>query len=283
MCTIFTRREAERLLLEQWVLKDRCRVVSVLGLGGIGKSALSVTFMHQVAPAFQHVVFRSLRDAPHARTFWPAACKSSRLSSCRPCQAASSDAWTCCWPASRRSAGCLVLDNLETFLQEHDQEGRFRAGYEDYTALLGRVAQTPHQSCLLLTSRESPPELEPLESNRASVRALRLAGLEPEACEHLFEVGRGWYPTRSAAPGAALCGQPAGPENRRRGHRRALRGRGELLPSSTRTVIFSNIRSLLAEQFARLSALEQALLTWLAIVREPLAVAELQVADASSF
>src|SRR3989442_8194360 len=43
----FYGREAERLQLEQWVVKERCQVVSVLGMGGIGKSALSVTFMHQ--------------------------------------------------------------------------------------------------------------------------------------------------------------------------------------------------------------------------------------------
>src|SRR5205809_4810610 len=60
----FYGREAERVQLEQWVLQERCRVVSVLGMGGIGKSALSVTFMHQVASSFQAVVFRSVRDAP---------------------------------------------------------------------------------------------------------------------------------------------------------------------------------------------------------------------------
>src|SRR6266516_8033620 len=41
----FYGREAERVLLEQWVQQERCQVVSVLGMGGIGKSALSVTFM----------------------------------------------------------------------------------------------------------------------------------------------------------------------------------------------------------------------------------------------
>ena len=52
---------------------------------------------------------------------------------------------------------------------------------------------------------------------------------------------------------------------------------GEIAPFlEQETVIFSNIRGLLAEQFARLSATEQALLFWLAVVREPLGVAELQ-------
>src|SRR5947209_16506889 len=60
----FYGREAERLQLEQWVLEEHCQVVSVLGMGGIGKSALAVTFMHQVASAFEAVVFRSVRDTP---------------------------------------------------------------------------------------------------------------------------------------------------------------------------------------------------------------------------
>ncbi len=40
---------AERLQLEQWVLQEHCQVISVLGIGGIGKSALSVSLKHQVA------------------------------------------------------------------------------------------------------------------------------------------------------------------------------------------------------------------------------------------
>src|SRR5437899_218664 len=43
---------------------ERCRVVSVLGLGGIGKSALAARLMHEVAARFQVVIWRSLRDAP---------------------------------------------------------------------------------------------------------------------------------------------------------------------------------------------------------------------------
>jgi transcriptional regulator with XRE-family HTH domain len=60
----FYGREQELVTLTQWVVEERCRVVSVLGLGGIGKSALTVTLMRQVAEHFQVVLFRSLRDAP---------------------------------------------------------------------------------------------------------------------------------------------------------------------------------------------------------------------------
>src|SRR5262249_22372131 len=61
---LFYGREEELARLTQWIVQDRCRVVSVLGMGGIGKSTLSVKLMHQVAEDFEVIIFRSLRDAP---------------------------------------------------------------------------------------------------------------------------------------------------------------------------------------------------------------------------
>jgi hypothetical protein len=61
-----------------------------------------------------------------------------------------------------------------------------RAGYEGYGQLLRRVAETEHQSCLLLTSRERPIDLLSLEGSRVPVRTLRLARLDADACEQLL-------------------------------------------------------------------------------------------------
>src|SRR5205814_1751589 len=56
----------------------------------------------------------------------------------------------------RTSRVLLVLDNLEVLLEEGEVLGRLRPGFEAYGHLLRRVAETTHQSCLLLTSREKP-------------------------------------------------------------------------------------------------------------------------------
>ena len=182
----FYDREEEVDMLAQWVLQERCRVVSVLGLGGIGKSALAVNLMHQVAPHFQVVLWRSLRDAP-------------------PCEALLDDCLQVLspqplWEVStsleerlgllleylREVHVLLVLDNLEMLLAEGEGTGHMRAGYEDYAHLLRRVAETAHQSCLLLTSREKPIDLVSLEGSRTPVRFLRLDGLDARASEQLL-------------------------------------------------------------------------------------------------
>jgi len=81
----------------------------------------------------------------------------------------------------------LVLDNLETLLEEGEITGHMRPGYEGYARLLRWMATAEHQSTLLLTSREKPSELVPLEGSRTPVRSLRLEGLERDASEQLLE------------------------------------------------------------------------------------------------
>src|SRR2546421_5337506 len=50
--TSFYGRESELIALEQWVLEDRCRLVILLGLGGIVKTTLSIRFAQEITPHF---------------------------------------------------------------------------------------------------------------------------------------------------------------------------------------------------------------------------------------
>ncbi|MFL5705305.1 MAG: NB-ARC domain-containing protein, partial [Ktedonobacteraceae bacterium] len=120
----FYGRVGEVAMLTQWVVQEHCRVVSVLGLGGIGKSALAVSVMHQVAPHFEVVIWRSLRNAP--------ACE-ALLDQCLQVLAPQSLGLV---PTSlerrldlllehlRTRRALVVLDNLETLLEEGVDTGR---------------------------------------------------------------------------------------------------------------------------------------------------------------
>ncbi len=85
-----------------------------------------------------------------------------------------------------------MLDNPETLLVGGDPEGGYLPSYEGYGRLIQRLTEAAHQSCVLLTDREKPKEIEPLEEVRAPVRSLRLTGVdEPTARGLLADKGLG--------------------------------------------------------------------------------------------
>ena len=142
-------REAELGILARWILEEHCRVVSVLGMGGIGKSALAVSLMHQLADHFEVMIWRSLRDAPPFEAFLDDCLRRSRLSrwgSCRPIWKGAS---ICCWNTWLAGAHSLVFDNLEILLEEGVDTGRLCPGFEGYGKLLQRWprASTRAVSC----------------------------------------------------------------------------------------------------------------------------------------
>jgi WD40 repeat protein/transcriptional regulator with XRE-family HTH domain len=271
----FYGRQEELALLSQWVGEARCRVVSVLGMGGIGKSALAVSAMHRLAAQFEVVLWRSLRDAPSCSALVDGCLQVLASHLLRDLPDSLEERLGLLMEQLRTRRVLLVLDNLEMLLEEGEGTGHMRAGFEGYARLLRRMGETRHQSCLLLTSREKPADLVPLEGSRAPVRALRLAGLDAEAGVQLLAE-------------KDVVGSPHDRERLvevYRGNPLALKivaqsivdlFGGEIIPFLQQSeVVFGGVRELLDEQWARLSALEQTVLCWLAILREPVSLEDL--------
>src|SRR3989454_1038307 len=114
----FYGREGELATLAQWVVQERCRVVSVLGMGGIGKSALAVHVMHRLAEHFDVVIFRSLRDAPSCEALLETCLQvlSPELLALVP--QSLERRLSLLLEQLRTSRVLLVLDNLESLLSE---------------------------------------------------------------------------------------------------------------------------------------------------------------------
>jgi WD40 repeat protein/transcriptional regulator with XRE-family HTH domain len=273
----FRGRENELERLGQWLLGDRCHLVALVGMGGLGKTVLAAKLAHDLAPHFDCIFWRSLANAPPFESWLSDAI---HFLSAQQTAVPEGGADLALLPDLLRERRCLlVLDNWETVLAPGDRLGLYRAGYEQYGQLLRLLGSTSIQSSLVVTSREEPPEVGLLAGEHAAVRSFRLGGLGEAASQAiLLDKGlRGdavaWRALVERYGGNALALKMAG---------QAI---GELFggdivafltyATATFGAVFGGIRRLLDQQFARLSPLGQTLLYWLAISREAVSFTEL--------
>jgi WD domain, G-beta repeat/NB-ARC domain len=264
----FAGREVEVAELTHWIVQERCRLVMLLGMGGIGKSILASFLGSRLAPQFEAVLWRSVRDAPSCEEL------------VADCITFFSETPPAAFPATLeqrinqllarlQAHHCLlVLDNLETLLASGDREGSYLPGYEGYGRLIQRLAESAHQSCVLVTSRERPREIEALEGVRSPVRTLRLVGMDEQAAKALLsDKELSGTPAAWQRLVAGYAGNPLALKIVARvvsdlfgGDLDRFLQEGEL--------IFNGVRPVLRQQVGRLSPLEHLLLTWLAVLRE---------------
>ena len=272
----FQGREAELSILRRWVVDDHCRLVTLIGMGGIGKTALSVKLAEQVQTEFEVVIWRSLRNAPPAQELLGDL--HDILSNPQEIGIPSTfNGQLSRFIESLQTARCLViLDNVESILLSEERAGAYRVGYEEYGQLLRCVAETRHQSCLVLTSREKPKGLAAREGKHLPVRALRVAGLQPaEGQVILAEKGFAVSVEDSAALMQQYAGNPLALKIVATTIQELFDGQiSQFLEQGT--IIFGDISDLLTQQFDRLSSLEQQIMFWLAINRDWMNLAELQ-------
>ncbi|MBE9069533.1 NACHT domain-containing protein [Leptolyngbya cf. ectocarpi LEGE 11479] len=261
--TLFYGRHDELSELNHWLVEERCRLVAVLGLGGIGKTTLAARFLEtlEASGSFTHVIWRSLRNAPPLDELLGELV--AFVSDQQDTQ-----------PNLRRllywlgqSRCLLVLDNMETILHGGEQAGLFCPGYEDYGDLLRLLIETRHQSSVLLTSREKPAMVGMSEGIDLSVRSLSLSG-SPEAARSLLEA-KGL--SGNEAEKTALCDRYGNSPLALKIVATSIQSLfdGDIsLFLAENTLVFNGIQRLLDQQFDRLTALGQQVMYWLAINRE---------------
>ena len=274
--TIFHGRQTEIAQLSQWLLDDQCRLVGILGMGGLGKTTVVTRLAEQVQEHFQYLIWRSLRNMPPLAEIladWILILSDQQTYNL-PSEI--DKQITLLLDYLRQKRCLLILDNAESILQAGAKAGHYRAGYEDYGQLLQRIGNGRHQSCLLLTSREKPHQFGSMEGANTLVRTLSLTNIDLAAGQAILQ-DRGL--TGTTESWNILL-------DRYSGNPLALKLVAETVRElfwgeitdflQEESTIFGGIRDLLSQHFDRLSVLGQEVLIWLAIEREPVSPDQLQ-------
>ena len=165
----FQHRKTELSRLERWIHQDGCRLVALLGMGGIGKTYLAVKVGQQLQPQFDRVLWRSLRSSPAVDSLLE---DMVAFLTGQPAPRATLNQLT---KALKTERCLIILDNLESVMQSAGRAGTWSPGYQDYGELMRLWGTAEHQSCLLFTSRENPAEVAAIAGG-ATVQTLTLRG-----------------------------------------------------------------------------------------------------------
>ncbi|MGK7926796.1 MAG: NB-ARC domain-containing protein [Spirulina sp.] len=273
----FYGREEELGKLEKWILGDRCRLIVLSGMGGIGKTSLSVKLGVNLHDRFQYVLRRSLRHEPpindllsEIHTFL-----CSETDSQIPDAIEDRIAQIVDFLRDRR---CLLLfDDFEAILSGEKLAGQYKKCHQDYSELVRRIGRERHESCLLLITREKPREITALAGESSPIRDLKLRGLSLEESRKIL-TDRGFSASQRGTTQLIQL---------YRGHPLALKLISttiqdilggeiyEFLKQST-LVLGDIMPAIFYQQFARLSTLERDLVYWLAIEGDPIPLSQIK-------
>ncbi|MEH2209550.1 NB-ARC domain-containing protein [Nostoc sp.] len=274
----FYGRTEELSTLDEWLLKDSCRLVTILGMGGVGKTSLSIKLAELMQDKFDCIVWRSLYDAPPIDTFLGSIIQflSDEQETEAELPESVSDKISLLLNYFKEMRCLVVFDNVDAVLRGGSRAGQYNLGYEQYGELIKRVGKSDHQSCLLLTTREKPKEVASLEGEALPVRTLRLGGLKEGEGEEILKSKRL----------KGLETQFNALVKRYGGNALALKIVATTIQDlfdgyiseflKEETTVFGDLRDLLEQQFERLSDEGKDVMYWLAINREPVTLSKLR-------
>jgi GTPase SAR1 family protein len=268
-CCYGRHKELEQLT--QWIVRDKYRLVTLLGMPGIGKTTLALQFARNVKDEFDRIVWRNLPQGKTFREFL------EDLLQCVTQEREENLPTTINEQIDRlmeylRSSHCLIiLDGLEEILQSD----RFTESWCDYSLLMRRIAEETHQSCLLLTTQDEPKNLVVFAGNKAD--SMQLGSLGEASQEILKEKclsdSNYWHELIECYQGNPLVLKLVATTIK------------ELFAGSVNILLELNqeagifipllFQELLSKQFGRLSSLEKQILHLLAINPQPMSLKNL--------
>ena len=167
-------RESELKTVYNWILDNNIRLISVLGLSGIGKTTLVKRWVDLNLDQFEVIIWKSLKYPKPLELLI-----NDLLNACnQESKATIDDNLKQLFDVFTDKKCLIILDDVHNIFTQGEFSGQYQSVYQDYQNFFKLITETEHQSHLILISQEQCAEMECLDGELYPIKSLKLSGLE---------------------------------------------------------------------------------------------------------
>ncbi len=182
----FFDRTPQLQTLTTWILQQNCRLITLTGISGIGKTSLAVQLVQQIKNEFEYAVWYTLDEFPTIDKFQSNLIQLFSNSE-NPDSSPTNQKRLPLIKYLQNHRCLVVLDDVHNLFCSGELAGKYKPEYEEYRSLFKQIEKLSHQSCFLLVGWEPPQEVPQLTSENTPIRTLKLSGLDTAAAREILK------------------------------------------------------------------------------------------------
>ncbi|MBD1214117.1 MAG: AAA family ATPase, partial [Dolichospermum circinale Clear-D4] len=172
--TYFYGRNNEITTLFEWIENPNTRLISILGISGIGKSTFVKHFIDIQTVPFDAIIWKNLKLSNSLNSILTEILTELNIKSQ---DINTNNLLNQCLQLFNQKRCLIILDNLEEIFTPQQFAGHYKPEYQDYQTFLQMITEIEHQSCLILISQEKCQEMISLDQEIYPIHSLELSGL----------------------------------------------------------------------------------------------------------